>query len=182
MIWLVNSSLFFYPITLQREFSNRKTQLCQGRTQWCQQITVQEYLFGGFVLVHLTFGSCTSPTEKFPFAYFSFSGPGIYVVDNIQRLIFGNSQSPEKFTGEGKTQIKIYVYICILHHLQGQWHIPISRNVLTCHWYQRYPRRIVAAWGGKFLKLTVGNRSQKIRSEKMVDQLSSGTIGGDCRL
>ena len=33
-----------------------------------------------------------------------------------------------------------------------------------------------------FLKLTIKNRSQQIRSEKMVNQLSSGMIGGDCHL
>ena len=35
MIWLVNIYLSFYPFTLKRKFSNIKTYLCQGRTQWC---------------------------------------------------------------------------------------------------------------------------------------------------
>ena len=34
-IWLVNIPLYFYLITLKHECSNSKTQLCQGRTQWC---------------------------------------------------------------------------------------------------------------------------------------------------
>ena len=58
-------------------------------------------------------------------------------VDNFQRLIFGNIQSPENFTGNPKifsqptssqeslnTQINIYIYIA--HHLRGQFHRPIS--------------------------------------------------------
>ena len=32
------------------------------------------------------------------------------------------------------------------------------------------------------MKLTVKNRSQQIRSKQMVDQLSSGMIGGDCHI
>ena len=146
MIWLVNSSLYFYSITSQHNISNRKIQLCQGRTEWCQQITVQEHLFDEFVLVHLTFGSCTSPTETSPFTYHPFNGPGMCAVDNFQRLIFGNSQSPENFkrkpeivslptsfTGKCKIQINVYVYIYIEHHLRGRWHSPISKKVLTCH-------------------------------------------------
>ena len=101
-IWLVKSSLSFYPITSQREFSNRKTQLCQGRTQWCKQITVQEHIFGEFALVHLAFGLCTSPTDTFPFIYHPLNGPSMYVVDSFQRLRFDNSQSPDKFTGKPK--------------------------------------------------------------------------------
>ena len=42
MILLVNSYLSFYPTTPQGKISNRKTQLCQKRTQRCQQITVQK--------------------------------------------------------------------------------------------------------------------------------------------
>ena len=54
-IWLVNISPYFYTINLQRDFSNRKTQLCQGRTQWwfffqtqLQQVTVQEHFLVSF--------------------------------------------------------------------------------------------------------------------------------------
>ena len=101
-IWLVKSSLSFYPITSQREFYNRKTQLCQGRTQWCQQITVQEHIFGEFAIVHLTCGFCTSATDIFPFTYHPFIGPGMCAVENFQKLRFGNSQSPDKFTENPK--------------------------------------------------------------------------------
>ena len=102
MIWIVNSYLYLYPINLQREFSNCKTQLCQGRTQWCQEIIVKEHIFGEFALVHLTFGSCPSPTETSPFTHHSFNGPDMCAVDHLQRLIFGNSQSPNKFTEKSK--------------------------------------------------------------------------------
>ena len=42
-------------------------------------------------------------------------------------------QSSNKFTGKSKTQINVYVYIYIAHHLQGQGHISIYRNLLNCH-------------------------------------------------
>ena len=99
---MVNIYLSFYPITSQREFPYRKTQLCQGRTQWCQKITVKEHICGEFTLVHLTFGSCTSPTDNYPFTYHHFNGPGMCSIDNFQCLIFGNSQSPNKFRGNPK--------------------------------------------------------------------------------
>ena len=38
----------------------------------------------------------------FPFTYHPFNGPGMCAVDNLQRLRFGNIQSPEKFTGKPK--------------------------------------------------------------------------------
>ena len=77
MIWLINSSLSFYPITSQHNFYNHKIKLCQGRTQGCcvffqtqlQQITVQEHLFVKFAFALLTFGPCTYPTDTFPFTY-----------------------------------------------------------------------------------------------------------------
>ena len=102
MILLVRSSLYFYPISSQRDIYNRKTQLFQERTQWCQQIIAQEHIFGEFALVHLTFGSCTYPTDTFPFTYQSFKGPGMCAVENFQGFIFGNSRSPNKFIGKPK--------------------------------------------------------------------------------
>ena len=58
--------------------------------------------FGEFALVRLTFGLCTYPTDTPPFTYHPFNGPGMYAVENFQRLRFGNSQSPDKFTGKPK--------------------------------------------------------------------------------
>ena len=60
--------------------------------------------------------------------------PGMCMVDNFQRLRFGNSRSPDKFTGKLKTEINIYVYIYIVHHILGQWHISIYQKVFTFHW------------------------------------------------
>ena len=141
-IWLVNSSLYFYLITSQREFPNRITQLCQRRTQWCQQITVQEHHFSEFALVHLWF--LHLPNWDFPLHLPPLQWPGICAVDNLRCLMFFNSQSPEnftgkpkivsfpdKFTGKRKTQINVYIYIYIAHHLQGQWHSLVSWKVLT---------------------------------------------------
>ena len=115
-IILVNSALSFYHIIPQHNFFNNKKQWCQGRTQLSsvfsqtqlQKITGEEQIFGELAFVHLTFGSCTSPTATFPFTYH-------LRVDNFKRLIFGKSQPPDKFTGKPKTQINIYIYIA--HHL-----------------------------------------------------------------
>ena len=52
--------------------------------------------------MHLTFGSCTSPTDTFPFTYHPFNRPGMCAVENFQRFKFGNSQSPDNFTGNPK--------------------------------------------------------------------------------
>ena len=102
MVSLVNRSLYFYPINSQREFSNCKTHLCQGRTRLCQQITVKEHISGEFALVRLTFGLCKSPTDTLPFIYHPFNVPGVCAVDNLQRLIFGHIQSSNKSTGNPK--------------------------------------------------------------------------------
>ena len=63
---------------------------------------MQGYLFGEFVLVQLTFCLCNPPTDTPPFTYYPFNGPGMCAVYYFQRLRFGNSQSPENFTGKPK--------------------------------------------------------------------------------
>ena len=63
---------------------------------------MQENIFGEFALVQLTFGLCTYPTNTFPFTYHPFNVPSMCAVDNFQRLKYGNSRSPDKFTGEAK--------------------------------------------------------------------------------
>ena len=73
-----------------------------GKNSVMSKITVQEHVFGDFALVYLTSGSCTSPTDTSPFTYHPFNGPVMCAVDNFQRLRFGNSQSPDKFTGKPK--------------------------------------------------------------------------------
>ena len=59
--------------------------------------------------------SCTSPLVRAPPQLPLYPSPTTYAVDNFQHLVFGNSQSPDKFTGKPKTQINIYIYIT--HHL-----------------------------------------------------------------
>ena len=61
-----------------------------------QQITVEEHPFGEFALMTLTFGSCTSTTDTFPFTYhfpsvpISISQPlncsPIFTIENLQRF------------------------------------------------------------------------------------------------
>ena len=106
---MFNSSLYCYPIASQNKFYNCKTQLCQGRTQWCyvflqtklQQINVQEHMFGEFALAPLTFGPCTSPIDTFSFAYHflyvyipiinPLNCSPICALDNFQRFQFQNN-------------------------------------------------------------------------------------------
>ena len=102
-----------------------------------QQITVNEHIFSEFSIAHPTLGSCTSPTDTSPLTYHPFNGCAVFAVEYFQRLIFGNSQLSDKFTGKPtifshpkssqeilKQQINEYIYIA--HHLQGQWHSLIS--------------------------------------------------------
>ena len=51
------------------------------------------------LILHL----CTSPLGTEPPQLTLFSSPTTCMLDNFQRLIFGNSQSPNKFTGNPKT-------------------------------------------------------------------------------
>ena len=152
------SSLYFYPITSQHYFSNRKTHLCQWITQWWQQITVKEHLFGDFSLTHLTSGFYTYPTDTLNFTCHPLNGPEMCAVDDFQCLIFGNSQSPHKFTGNPKIvshptssqkilKQQIKIYICIVHHLRvngtGQYLTRQRKNFLdiySCH--MTYPTHI----------------------------------------
>ena len=195
MVWLVNSSLYFYPITLQRECSNRKTQLCHVITQWCQQITVKEHLSGEFALVHLTFSFCISPTDTFPFTYHPFNGPGMCAVDNLQRLRFDNSQSPDKFTGKPKiVSLRTSSQESVKHTSTFTFTFTL-RTIYKVNGTARYIKRCWPATNNGailsvllqhkeeiFLKLTVKNRSQQICLEKMIDQISSWMIGRDCHI
>ena len=71
-------------------------------TEWCQQITAQEYLFSEFALTKLTIGPCTSPIDISPFTYHPFNNPGMCTVANFQCLRIVIGQSPDKFTGKPK--------------------------------------------------------------------------------
>ena len=178
MIWLVNSSLSFYPIYFQREFYNRKTQFCQGRTQWYQQITVEEHIFYEFTLVHLTFGSCTSSTDTFPFTYHPFNGPGMCAVENFQHLIFGNSKSTKNFTGKPKL---VSLLKTSHERVKHKWTFTFKFTLRTIYEVNGTAWYLERCWPATdngailvtllhheeelFLKLTVKNISQQIRSE-----------------
>ena len=76
--------------------------ICVFLQKKIQQRIVQEHIFGEFMFAHLTFGSCTSPTDTSPFTYHPFNNCSMCAVENSQRLIFGNSQSSNKFAGNPK--------------------------------------------------------------------------------
>ena len=77
---------------------------------------MQEHLVGEFSFVQLTFSSCNSPTDTPPFTYHPFNGPGMCAVYNFQRLIFGNSPSPGKFTGKPKkSRFTLTFILCTIY-------------------------------------------------------------------
>ena len=173
-----NSSLYFYPITPQHKCSNHNIQLCQGRTQWCQQITVQEHLFGEFALVQLTFYSCTYPTDNSPFTYYTFNGPGMCAVEKFQCLRFGNSQSPDMFMGKPKIisllnspqeSLKHKSMFTFKFTLSTIYEVNGTAWYTKRCWHATNNDAIISAFlqheEDKILKLTVKNRSQQIRSE-----------------
>ena len=95
---------------------------------------------GEFTLTYPTLRSCTYPTETPPYIYHHFNGRAMCAVYDIQHVIFGNSQSSDKFTGKPKIfshptssqeslkqQINVYIYIA--HHIRGQWKIPIYSQI-----------------------------------------------------
>ena len=71
--------------------------------------------------------SCTSPLVHAPPQLTLFPSTTTCAVEDSQHLRFGNSQSPDKFTGKPKTKIIIYKLHCAPStHLRGQCHSPIS--------------------------------------------------------
>ena len=103
-IWVINSSLYFYLISLQCNFSNPKKQLCQGRTHWCCVFSSDttstdhcERIYFWWVCTRaLYLRSIHLPNWHFPFTYHfpSVSIPisqplncsPICTVDNFQRF------------------------------------------------------------------------------------------------
>ena len=130
MIWLVNCYLCFYPISSQREFSNRKIHLRQGRTKWCCvffQWNFNKSLCKTIFLVrsHLRTSSlvCAPPQLTL------LPSPDTCVVDNFQSLRFGNSQSTYKLTVKYKRQISVYIYI--------SYHLPVYKFNGSLHCWRR---------------------------------------------
>ena len=124
--------------------------------------------------------------------------PGMYAVGNFQRLIFGNIQSPNKFTGKPKIvslptssqeSVKEKSMFMFTFTLRTIYEVNGTAWYLKCCWPATYNNAIFAALlqheednletdGWK----QVEKISQQIRSEQMVDQISSGIIGGHCHL
>ena len=103
-ILLVNSTLYFYFISLQREFFNHKTHWCQGRTQLYSifffRHNCNKSLWKNIFLV--ISHSCTSPLVCAPPQLPLLPSPTNCAVGDLQRLIFVNIQSPNKFTVKPK--------------------------------------------------------------------------------
>ena len=89
------------------------------------------------------------PNWNFHLHLTPFHGRAICAVCNFQHLRFGNSQSSNKFAGNPKIvshptssqesqkqQTNVYIYIA--HHLQDQWHIPISPQTEKTPFLDRY--------------------------------------------
>ena len=129
---LVNSSLSFYLISSQREFSN-----CKNSGVREEVSDVNKSLCKNILLVRSRL--CTSPLVCAPPQLTLFTSP---TTPSMPQHVHGRQfptlyiwQSPEKFTGKSKTTINVYVYIYIAYHLRGQWHSSISQKVMTCHQY-----------------------------------------------
>ena len=119
--------------------------------------------------------SNTSTLVRAPPQLTLYPSPTTCAVDNFQRLRFGNSQSPDKFTGKPKivshptssqeSVKKINVYIYIAHHLQGKLHSPISRKVFPCHHNDAIVAALLQHNEDNFSKLTDENRSKIDRNK-----------------
>ena len=122
-IWLVNSSLSFYPISSQREFYNRKNSDVREEVS-----DVNKSLFKNICLVISLL--CTSPLVRAPPQLTLFTSPNTpSTPQNVRGIQFRTLeilQSPDKFTEKRKTQINMYVYIYFARHLRGQWNSYMS--------------------------------------------------------
>ena len=129
-ILLVNSSLSFYLITLQRDFPIVKNSCVREEVS-----DVNKSLSKNIFLVSLRL--CILPLVRAPPQLTLLTSPTTpsttWHVRGRQFSTLDICQSPDKFTGKRKIQINNYIYIYIAHHLRGQWHNSISRKALTCH-------------------------------------------------
>ena len=135
---------------------------------------MEEHIFGEFALAHHTFGSCTSPTD-------TFTSPTTCAVDDFQRLRYGNSQSPEKFTEKPRIQIIIYIYIA--QHLRVKWHSlvyhirpSINKGFSSDTNIDALLAALLQHKEDNFSNSMVENIPKQIRSGQMVDQISSEII------
>ena len=156
MIWLVNNSIFFYPITSQRKFSNHKTKLCEVRTQWCyifsSDITSTNHFVRTYFWWFHTRAPHTSPLVCVPPQLTLSPSHTTCTVDDFQHLIFVNIQSPKKFTGNptivshpktSRESLKHRpIFTFTLHTIypstrsmaRDSYKSVHQRRVSTCHW------------------------------------------------
>ena len=140
--------------------------------------------------------SCTSSLVRAPPQLPLYPSPTTCVVYDFQHLIFGNSKSPDKFTGKPKIANHPTISQESLKHkstfkfklrtiypsTRSMGHPDISPDSKNTHirpsinkgfWPATNNDAIIAAFlqhkEDNFSKLTVKNRSQKIRSRKIVD-------------
>ena len=126
-ILLVNRSIYFYLISLQREFSNRKKSGVREEVS-----DVKKSLCKNIFLVSSRL--CTSPLVCAPPQLKIFPSP---TTPSTPRHVRGRKfptldiwQSPDKFTGKRKTQIIVYVYIYMMSLFRSArlgWRRPPSR-------------------------------------------------------
>ena len=120
-MWIINSywliALYLF-ISLVR---NKIFLIVKKSTVGEELSDVNKSLCNNILLVSLRL--CNSPLVRFTFQLtLSPCLPFLQQPWNVR----GRQFTSRKFTGNRKTQIIVYVYIYIAHHLQGQWKIPIS--------------------------------------------------------
>ena len=117
-IWLVNSSVYFYPISLQREISNHKNSDVRKKSEMSTNHCARTYFWWVCACApQLWFMNL--PNWHFSLHLTPHKLPVMCTVGNFQQLIFGSllKSSEENCI----TQINIYVYVYIAQHLRSQW-------------------------------------------------------------
>ena len=187
-IWLVNSTLYFYLISLQRNFCNHKKQWCQGRTHLSSVSSSDTRAINNFGRTslwwfctrssHLRLGHL--PNWQFPFHLL----PARYTISNAWYLeIFSDRTSSQESLKHKSTFTFILWTIYLSPRSMAQPDIsPDSKNthirasINEGFWTANNNDAILATLlqhkEDTFSKLTIKNKSQQIRSEQMVYQLS----------
>ena len=141
-------------------------------------------------LVHL-------PSWNFPIHLPSLQWPWHVRSRQFPTLDIRKGQSPDKFTGKPKmASLPTSSQESVKHKWMFTFTFTLTlRTIYKVNDTAQYPKRCWPATNNNaiidtllqhkednFLKMTVDNRSQQIRSEQMVDQISSGMLGGDFHL
>ena len=129
-IWLVNSTISFYLNSSQLEFfSHKKSGIREelSDVQFFFRQNCNKSLWKNIFLV--SFHLHTSHLVSAPLQLIFSPSPTTCEVDNFQPLIFGNGQSPEKFTGKPK----------IVSHLTSSQEILKHKSIFTFTLHTIYP-------------------------------------------